>query len=409
MNYYLMHKDDKVALLEIYEHTAYIENYKVLQKEIMPIFIEDIKTFNEWWRDRSIPRDRDGAEEILKCNNVLSSEVFLLKNLALNLSDCYWVKPINMDVSFKDVNFYENDFDNLTLEKLKTSTFRFNPSSSTTGQMTKFWHIEKGKRILTKTAEDKLFAIKQCINEEFGTFLHNSLNIFKTVEYTLNYDGHKIIGVSCPAFTTTTTEFVPMYQMLKKRDIVYARGTELRNAIIDSLLQNTLFSLTSINKFIDYMNITDFLISNTDRHLNNYGLLRDTNTLKYMGFAPMFDFGNSMMFVNSSTDVLKEAVFGKISYDKNMYKTDEKNARSFRDNVNIISLLSLPSPEVVYKFYADKLENKIGVRNIASLYKDKLEVLKRIQKGYPLHEIFSHRPYISIPNVENNDLPPLCL
>ena len=37
--------------------------------------------------------------------------------------------------------------------------------------------------------------------------------------------------------------------------------------------------------------MTDFVLTNTDWHLNNFGVLRDSKTLKFIGIAPIFDSG----------------------------------------------------------------------------------------------------------------------
>jgi hypothetical protein len=38
----------------------------------------------------------------------------------------------------------------------------------------------------------------------------------------------------------------------------------------------------------------DFLIVNTDRHFNNFGVIRNAETLEWIGPAPIFDCGTSM-------------------------------------------------------------------------------------------------------------------
>ena len=42
------------------------------------------------------------------------------------------------------------------------------------------------------------------------------------------------------------------------------------------------------------MIILDYIIANEDRHLNNFGLLRNAETLEWLGFAPIFDSGSSL-------------------------------------------------------------------------------------------------------------------
>jgi hypothetical protein len=42
------------------------------------------------------------------------------------------------------------------------------------------------------------------------------------------------------------------------------------------------------------MVICDAIMANTDRHLNNFGLIRDVNSLEIVGIAPLWDNGNSL-------------------------------------------------------------------------------------------------------------------
>ena len=42
------------------------------------------------------------------------------------------------------------------------------------------------------------------------------------------------------------------------------------------------------------MILLDYLIMNVDRHLNNLGIIRDVNTLRWLRVAPIFDSGEAM-------------------------------------------------------------------------------------------------------------------
>ena len=46
--------------------------------------------------------------------------------------------------------------------------------------------------------------------------------------------------------------------------------------------------------FLDRMIVLDYIIANEDRHLNNFGLLRNAETLEWYGFAPIYDSGSSL-------------------------------------------------------------------------------------------------------------------
>ena len=45
---------------------------------------------------------------------------------------------------------------------------------------------------------------------------------------------------------------------------------------------------------VSQMIVLDYLIANEDRHQNNFGLIRNANTLEWIGPAPIFDSGSSM-------------------------------------------------------------------------------------------------------------------
>ena len=44
------------------------------------------------------------------------------------------------------------------------------------------------------------------------------------------------------------------------------------------------------------MIVLDYLIVNEDRHQNNFGVVRNAETLKYLGAAPIYDSGTALWF-----------------------------------------------------------------------------------------------------------------
>ena len=47
---------------------------------------------------------------------------------------------------------------------------------------------------------------------------------------------------------------------------------------------------------LDRMLVLDYLIVNEDRHQNNFGVIRNADTLEYPGAAPIYDSGTSLWF-----------------------------------------------------------------------------------------------------------------
>ena len=54
------------------------------------------------------------------------------------------------------------------------------------------------------------------------------------------------------------------------------------------------------------MIVIDYIIANEDRHFNNFGLIRNAETLEWIGAAPIFDSGTSLWF-DRSEDQIKNA------------------------------------------------------------------------------------------------------
>jgi hypothetical protein len=52
--------------------------------------------------------------------------------------------------------------------------------------------------------------------------------------------------------------------------------------------------ISGVRDGLNQMLALDFIMANSDRHYNNFGLLRDADTLEWLGFAPIFDTGTSM-------------------------------------------------------------------------------------------------------------------
>lgn len=262
----------------------------------------------------------------MRINGIATKEQFALKNLGLSMSDCYWIRPIGSDIKFGDVNFFDNHFDKIDLNRDSSVKLSdgLTPLATTTGQMRKHWQIKAGKRVLFKSSEDKLEGRLQCLNEVLGYELHKRIGKYAAVKYSLATSANgDIKGVSCPAFTSADLEYVPMLNMVRESELIFLRGGKLRKVLIDNCVSAGL-ERTCVTSFFSYLAAADFIISNKDRHLNNFGLLRDSNTLRYVGFAPIFDNGNSMLFDNvyiaddPKFKLLKTEISGVYDTDKKL-------------------------------------------------------------------------------------------
>lgn len=316
-NFYLMHKDVAVAKMEIDTNSPSATPKKVFRNqralEHFPVGgqMNDMK-FIEWWKDRAIPKTRQGAKTALEALGYSSTENALVSNLALSLTDCYWIKPEGSDFTWKDVNLFENDFSDLFGEYTFTRNTgnilqkqtRFN-CAATQGEVQKKWIIDNnGDRCLVKGNYGESF--QQSLNEIFAGSLYQQVGFSNYTEYKTTpislEDGRTGLGCVSKCFCSSNVEAISAWEILQT--VKFKRNESLyypfRSLCLQCGIQEEEF-----NRFIDTEIMIDFLLSNTDRHMNNISILRDPDTLKLLGMAPVYDSGNSMFFRESVSELQK--------------------------------------------------------------------------------------------------------
>ena len=249
---------------------------------------------SEWFKSRGIPSWRDKLDILLHRLNISAPSELLDKSFGLSLSDQYWIKPYNIDVKYDDINFFDNDFDyseflEASLSKnsktiVKKSALK-TPNNTTDGMLRKAWIIEDGTRYLLKSGYKN--ELLQPFNEVLASEICKRLG-FNHVEYTL--DIYKDMVVSkCPCFINKDTELVTCHQI--RNDMDRHNNIDDYEDYINILEEN---GIKNARIEMENMYILDFLIMNEDRHLNNFGIIRNVNTLKWLCCAPIFDNGQSL-------------------------------------------------------------------------------------------------------------------
>lgn len=294
----LMHKRLEVADMELDEITGFIiKILNVYQPEHLPLGvaykkgIADRAALNEWWADRSIPASRSGVRDALEYLGISNTKSLLVRCFGLSLSDQYWIRPIGSDLLWENVNFFENDFsedigDALFGHANKAEDFDFSsPDNTSDGCLKKRWKIIDGKRCLIKGGSG--LEKQQTFNEVIATKIMHLLGI-PHVPYSLIWDGGEPYSV-CEDFVDSETELVPAWRIMQtqKKDnnvSVYRHFVNCCEAL----------GAGNMTSALDKMIVLDYIIANEDRHLNNFGLLRNAETLEWLGFAPIYDSGSSL-------------------------------------------------------------------------------------------------------------------
>ena len=317
----LMNKNTEVLVSEYLENLGVFSKiYEIKNIDYAPLIInknkEDIiKVLNDWFKGRGIPLWRDKLDLLLHRLNISTPSELLDKAFGLSLSDQYWLKPYNLDICYDDINFFDNDFEYTEFMEAslsKNSKIITNdkalrtPNNTTDGMLKKAWIIENGTRYLLKGGYKN--ELLQPFNEVLASEICTRLG-FNHVEYSI--DTYKDIVVSkCPCFINKDTELITCHQirsdMKRHNDIndyeEYIKVLE-NHGIKDARIK------------LENMFILDFLIMNEDRHLNNFGIIRDINTLKWIDVSPIFDNGQSLNIEYYDEEELHVSGEGRLFYE----------------------------------------------------------------------------------------------
>ena len=304
--YTLMHQNTKVIELMIDNQDGFIKAIgDIHDSTYLPIGTYDENGLNttnlsEWWNNRSIPLSRSGIRNALNDLDINSTQILLLRCCGLSLSDQYWIKAREDDISWEDINFFDNDFSNDVGDILfgdqtnKNDLNLSSPDNTSVGNLKKRWRISNGNRVLIKGGSNPFR--QEPYNEVVASLIAVILEI-PCVNYSLVYD-KDYPYCQCPDFVDKNNDFVPAYQIIKtlkknNSDSAYAHFIKCSEKL-------------GIKNVIDYLNkmiVFDFIIANEDRHYNNFGFIRNSKTLQFEAISPLFDNGSSFGFDKIADDI----------------------------------------------------------------------------------------------------------
>lgn len=307
MKFVLMHRNRTVAAVKIDEITGviyaigeiYDSGHLPLGTNVKDGSIDRAK-LNDWWRERCIPNTRQGIRSFLEEFQCATVTELLVKSYALSLTDLYWICPEREKLSWEGVNFFANAFSEDIGEVLfgkekESENISFDsPDLTTDGCLKKRWKIINGKRCLIKGGSNPYR--QQTFNEVIATKIMARLGI-EHVPYSILWENGEPYSV-CGDFVTADTELISAWRIMQtqKKD----NSKSVYRHFVDCC--QTL-GAPDVVPALDKMIVLDYLIANEDRHLNNFGLLRNAETLEWLGFAPVFDSGSSLGYDKLNAEI----------------------------------------------------------------------------------------------------------
>ena len=299
----LLNKNKEIALIELNTKYNIIEKiYEIYNIEYAPLSFKNAyysktvnneKMLNEWYRGRGIPDWRKDIKSLLENLRIKSTDELLNKSYALSLSDQYWIKEESQkNLKWENINFFTNDFKykgylNVSLstsEKIEQIDLR-SPNNTTDGMLQKAWIIENGKRVLVKGTYYQ--ANQEPLNEWLVAQICKRLEL-DYCDYKIDIIEQKIVS-KCEDFITENEEIIAAYDIFQSEK--KNNNTNDFEHYVNILEKH---GIQNARKSVQDMILIDYIVMNFDRHLKNYGVIRNVSNLKWERVTPIFDTGESM-------------------------------------------------------------------------------------------------------------------
>lgn len=283
------------------------ENFQGLQAEIIcvnsrleKLFPLDLSLTNDgilnWLKHRVIPKNRMFVEEILTSMNLSPEDtqgiIDVCKGLSLN--DSYWIVPDGFSGKFADYNLYENRFSEalslIAYTGVGNGDFELttSPEFTTNGILPKAWRFIDGIYLYKGGSSGASNTGREPYCEYYASQIAETMGL-NAVHYDLEkWKG--IVASKCRLFTDINTSYIPIGRIVK------TGGIKACLDFYDGLGE-------IFGEQIRSMLVFDALTYNTDRHFDNFGVLRDNRTGEIIAPAPIFDNGLSLLCYAGRADV----------------------------------------------------------------------------------------------------------
>ena len=271
--------------------------------------IDNTIAFNWWCANRLLSLDKEYEKAILNACNI--RQVMTDKDRAdmslqcrcLSLKDSYWVKKQGEQVTWNEVNLFENNLSNAVVDiALKdkhltiTNKHLMTSELATAGKLPKAWYRKNNTFYLYKGDKDN------SVDKEVNASKILNMLGFKVLQYEKSYYDNCKVSVS-KCFTNPNISYITAGDMMEHHELD-----------------------TNYYEY-DMMNLCDYLVGNSDRHPDNWGYIFNDKR-QIIGFAPIFDFNRAFETSESSMSLTE--------YFNNNYITMLELARRIVKKYNII-------------------------------------------------------------------------
>ena len=308
MLYQLMNKDVVVAT---YKERKDIDDYFYDEVDRLDSYLPyGFVDINDWIDGRQIAKHRVAIERLMRELGLTTRHDFIGMARCLSLTDTFWMKRADEDLSWDSVSLYRNPFDDVIARIAFDGTGMYgransptSPEFATSGSFAKCWIREGGAiSLLKRGSSGYANAGFEPYSEKLASDLLAAARIDHVPYEIVRY--HGALASKCPLFTSEEVGFVSAHRF-------FDRPFGVRDMLAFSAEHGAEESFRE-------MVVLDAVMANVDRHAGNYGFLVDNATGRVLRMAPLFDHNMAclpMMMEHDDFDEYVSMIGPKIGTD----------------------------------------------------------------------------------------------
>ena len=285
----LMSGNTPVALIENGEIS------KVIEPSLIPLhflFAED-SSLKSWLRQRSLDTSRTNSRFVLRELDSDKADItqIVLSVNAATITDNFWIKENGSEKTYEQTRFHQDHLAKVALlgssAGIVVPPDHHSPELTNTGTFEKCWHLENGQWWLYKKGNPE-HTFSELAAQSIGRYLNINMAIY---QYVSRNEIGNIFDCRAPASLSVvkTLDFTGgVFNFEPAADLGCSRDDAVKNYQILKRLSPA--AAQEYKKMV----LLDTLTYNIDRHLFNFGVLRDQTTGQVVSLAPIFDHNLSL-------------------------------------------------------------------------------------------------------------------
>lgn len=300
--YILMNKDSEQAYFKVRESDPFVDfgNDFVLT-DVVGKLPFGFKSINSWIENRKGSNHNPYIKNIMKQIGCETADNYLQLTHTASINDTFWVKSESEDVTWNNISLYENEFS----EVISNLAF----------EGVGLYNVDVPSPTPEFTCEG---SYRKCFrkNNNLGQYNSNIYIYKRGGDYNKNFEVYseilssEIAQIISP-YNSVNYDLVELHGKTASKCNVFSNDkygfasyAQIRNNATKNLKDIVrYFSSIGSEQQIRELLVIDALCFNPDRHLGNFGVLFDNDTLSVVSISPVFDFNLSLLYSCNTNDL----------------------------------------------------------------------------------------------------------